>query len=139
MFSSRRKKNGTADLNAFLDASQLALDKHDFKLAADTFRAALKKISRRPRHRSRFGRLFSNRRPRRNDESPPRCFVRQRAPHSGLLLLADHLIDAEQYSDADEQLSEVLKVNPHHPEALAYRSVLAELRNDTNAAKAIPA
>ncbi len=51
-----------------------------------------------------------------------------------LLLLADHLIDAEQYDEAEKQLALALSVNPHQPEALAYRAVLAELRNDTNAA-----
>jgi tetratricopeptide (TPR) repeat protein len=50
-----------------------------------------------------------------------------------LLLLVDHLIDAEQYDEAEKQLAIVLSVNPHQPEALAYRAVIAELRNDTNA------
>jgi tetratricopeptide (TPR) repeat protein len=47
-----------------------------------------------------------------------------------LLLLADHLIDGEQYDEAEKQLAVVLQVNPHQPEALAYRAVLANLRND---------
>jgi tetratricopeptide (TPR) repeat protein len=40
------------------------------------------------------------------------------------------LIDAEQYDEAEKQLAIVLKVNPHRPEALAYRAVVAHLRND---------
>jgi tetratricopeptide (TPR) repeat protein len=47
------------------------------------------------------------------------------------LLLVDHLIDAEQYDEAEKQLALVLKVNPHQPEALAYESVLAQLRNES--------
>jgi tetratricopeptide (TPR) repeat protein len=47
-----------------------------------------------------------------------------------LLLLADHLIDAEQYDEAEKELALALKVNPNQPEALADRAVLANLRND---------
>ncbi len=47
-----------------------------------------------------------------------------------LLLLADHLIDAEKYDEAQQQLDRVLAVNPWQPEALAYRATLAHLRND---------
>ena len=49
-------------------------------------------------------------------------------PHHipSLLLLADHLIDAEQYEEAEKQLALVLQVNPHQPEALAYRSRAGE-------------
>ena len=48
-----------------------------------------------------------------------------------LLLLANHLIDAEEYAEAGATLSRALKVNPWHPEAWAYRAVLAHLRNDS--------
>jgi len=48
-----------------------------------------------------------------------------------LLLLVDHLIDGEQYDEAEKNLALVLSVNPHQPEALAYRAVLANLRSDS--------
>lgn len=121
--------------DAFLDAGQLALDKHDFVLAADTYRAALKKFPNDPDLEAGLAAAYRT-------GDPEEMMKALRAalavnPHhiQSLLLLADHLIDAEQYGDADEQLSQVLEVNPHHPEALAYRSVLAELRNDPDAAK----
>ena len=119
---------------AFLAAGQLALDKHDFKLAADAFRAGLKKFPDDPDMDSGLARAF---------ESSDRGQMLQAIqavlavnPHHvpTLLLLADHLIDAEQYDEAEKQLALALTVNPHQPEALAYRAVLAELRNDTNAA-----
>jgi glutamate formiminotransferase/formiminotetrahydrofolate cyclodeaminase len=53
-----------------------------------------------------------------------------------LLLLVDHLIDAGQYDEADKQLDLALKVNPNRAEALAYRAVLAHLRNDADKEKA---
>ena len=47
------------------------------------------------------------------------------------------MIDAEQYDEAEKQLAIVLKVNPNQPEALAYRAVLAHLRNDSAPGKTI--
>ena len=49
--------------------------------------------------------------------------------------MVDHLIDREAYDDAEKQISLALKVNPHHPEAWAYRSVIAHLREDKAAEK----
>jgi tetratricopeptide (TPR) repeat protein len=119
---------------AFLAAGQLALGKHDYRLAADSFRAGLKKFPGDPDMNSGLARAY---------EPSDRGEMLQ-AIHAALavnprhvptlLLLADHLIDAEQYDEAEKQLALALTVNPHQPEALAYRAVLAELRNDTNAA-----
>jgi tetratricopeptide (TPR) repeat protein len=59
------------------------------------------------------------------------------AQHVGArLLLADHAIDSENYSAADEELAKALKINPHRPEAHAYRAVLAHLRADPKAESA---
>ena len=46
------------------------------------------------------------------------------------LLLADHLIDGEEYKSAEESIAKALEVNPHHAEAWSYRAVIAHLRND---------
>jgi tetratricopeptide (TPR) repeat protein len=115
---------------AFLATGKLALDKHDFALAADAFRAGLKKFSDDPDMESGLAKAF---------ESSDREQMMQHIeaalkvnPHHipTLLLLTDHLIDAEEYDEAQKQLDLVLQVNPHQPEALAYRAVLAGLRND---------
>ena len=115
---------------AFLASGQLALDKHDFKLAADVFRAGLKKFPDDPDLHWGLAKAFES-----GDRSEMLGAIQaaldvnpQHIP--SLLLLADHLIDAEEYDEADKQLDLVLKVNPHRPEALAYRAVLAYLRND---------
>ena len=116
---------------AFCAAGQLALDKHDFKLAAEAFRAGLKKFPDDPDMNSGLARAY---------ESSDRGEMLQAIEAAlavnpkhipTLLLLADHLIDAEKYDEAEKQLALVLTVNPHQPEALAYRAVLADLRNDT--------
>ena len=115
---------------AFLATGQLALDKHDYSLAADAFRAGLKKFPDDSDMECGLAKAF---------ESSDRGEMMQHIDAAlktnprhvpTLLLLADHLIDAEQYDEAEKQLALALKVNPHQPEALAYQAVLAHLRND---------
>jgi tetratricopeptide (TPR) repeat protein len=120
---------------AFLDAGQLALDKHDFVLAADTFRAGLKKFPDDPDMEGGLASAFQSGDPEQMLKAIRAALAVNPRHVPSLLLLADHLIDAEQYDDAAEQLMLVLTVNPHQPEALAYRAVLAHFQNDPDAAK----
>ena len=121
---------------AFLATGQLALDKHDFALAATTFQAGLKAFPEDPDMEAGLARAY---------ETGDRQAMLQALeaalkvnPHHipSLLLLADHLMDAEQYDEAEKQLALVREVNPFQPEALADRAVLATLQNDPAAAAA---
>lgn len=116
---------------AFLASGQLALDKHDFALAADVFRAGVKQFPDDPDLNWGLAKAFES-----GDRSEMLKAIQAALAVNprhipSLLLLADHLIDAEQYDEAGKQIDLVLKVNPHRPEALAYRAVLAHLHNDT--------
>ena len=115
---------------AFLAIGQLALDKHDYALAADTLRAGLKKFPDDPDMQAGLAQAFEP-----SDREAMLTAIDAALkvnPHQieSLLLLADHLIDAEEYDKAAKQLDLVLEVNSHQPEALAYRAVLAHLRNN---------
>ncbi len=125
--------------DAFLDAGQLALDKHDFVLAADTFRAGLKKFPDDPDMEGGLAAAFQSGDPEQMLKALQAALAVNPRHVPSLLLLADHLIDAEQYDDARQQLAQVLEVNPHQPEALAYRAVLATLDNGPAAAKKLRA
>src|SRR5678815_5378725 len=46
-----------------------------------------------------------------------------------LLLLVDHTIDAEEYSNAERILDRIQGINPAQTDAWAYRAVIAHLRN----------
>jgi tetratricopeptide (TPR) repeat protein len=126
----RAEKMDPSVREAFLAVGELALDKHDFALAADAFRAGLKKFPDDPDLQVGLARAFqsSNREEMLKATDAALAVNPQFIP--ARLLLADHLIDAEQYDEAEKQLTLILKVNPHRPEALAYRAVLAHLRND---------
>ncbi len=119
-----------APREAFLASGELALDKHDFKLAAEAFAAGLKQFPDDPDMNAGLAQAFETS----NREAMGKFIetaLKTNPRHvPSLLLLADHLIDAEQYDEAEKQLDIVLMVNPNQPEALAYRAVLAHLRND---------
>jgi tetratricopeptide (TPR) repeat protein len=120
---------------AFLATGQLALDKHDFKLAADAFRAGLNVFTNDPDMECGLARAFESGDREEMLKALDAALAVNPRHIPSLLLLADHLIDGEQYDEAEKQLALVLQVNPHQPEALAYRAVLANLRNDPAAEK----
>jgi len=115
---------------AYLAAGQLALDKHDFPLAADTFRGGLKKFPDDPDMEAGLAQAFETGDRGEMLKSLERALAINPRHIPSLLLLADHLIDAEKYDEAEKELGQVLAVNPWRPEALAYRATLAHLRND---------
>ncbi len=115
---------------AYLASGQLALDKHDFNLAAETFRAGLKKFPGDPDLDSGLAGAFQTSDGEQMLAALQAALTINPRHIPSLLLLADHLIDAEQYDEAQKQLAKALAVNPWQPEALAYRAVLAHLGND---------
>lgn len=121
--------------DGWLARGQLALDKHDFALAADTYRDALKKFPGDPNMEAGLAEAFATSDSEQTLKALNAAFETNPKNIRGLLLLADHSIDAEKYVDADTQLHEVLSVNPWNPEALAYLAVLADLRNDSTGEK----
>ncbi len=122
------KKADPGFRETYLAAGQLALDKYDNELAAKTFEEGLKIFPDDPEILYGLAKSYSN-----GDRSAmlpllEKALERNERHIPTLLLLADHLIDAEDYKKAEELLTKVLAVNNQHPEAWAYRAVLAHLR-----------
>lgn len=115
---------------AFLSSGNLAMRKHDFAMAADMFRAGLKEF---PEDSDLLAGLAESFQPGDREEMLKNLeLALEINPNHipSLLLVADHLIDAEEYEEAEKQLAAVLKINRYQPDALAYRAVLAHLRYD---------
>tara|TARA_Y100001968_G_scaffold213364_1_gene196366 strand:+ start:598 stop:3096 length:2499 start_codon:yes stop_codon:yes gene_type:complete len=109
---------------------ELALSKSDYELAGRTFQKALKQKPKDAELNFGIARAFAP-----SDAEMTAQHLQQTLTinpnHTGaMLILADKLIDRENYTEAEEQLKKVLKINPHHPEAWAYRSLIAHLKSD---------
>ncbi len=118
---------------AWIASGELALDKHDFALAARTFEDGLKRLPEDPDLLAGLARAYAP-----SDRKAMLDRIQAALAHNprhipSLLLWIDHRIDAEEYADADELLDQIYQINPRHPELWAYRAVLAHLRHQPEA------
>ena len=118
--------------DVYLATGELALDKHDFALAAKKFGEGLKQLPDDAELNYGLARAYSS-----GDQAlmlaSAEAALKVNSNHVGcLLLLAEHHIDAEEYSDAKEVLDRIEVINPWHPDAWAYRAVIAHLNNQAS-------
>ena len=113
------KKMDPNHRDAYLAAGELALGKNDFDLAAKNFQEGLKKFPEDADFHFGLARAF---------ESGDRTLmlnslknaVRCNSNHvASFLLKADHLIDAEEYGEAQKALDHILTINRWEPRAWA--------------------
>lgn len=119
-------------VSSFLAAGTLALTKDDYKLASKTFQQGLEI---HPDNVELLHGLASSY--REGDRSQLIEYANQaltiNARHAPtLILLAEHLIAAESYDAAEQNINIALETNPSHPHALALKAVLAYIRNDSD-------
>jgi tetratricopeptide (TPR) repeat protein len=115
--------------DVYLASGELALDKHDFALAAKKFGEGLKQLPDDTELNYGLARAYAP-----GDQAlmlaSAEAALKVNSNHVGcLLLLAEHNIDAEEYLDAKEVLDRIEAINLWHPDAWAYRAVIAHLGN----------
>ncbi|HVS52756.1 MAG TPA: tetratricopeptide repeat protein [Opitutaceae bacterium] len=116
--------------DVYLARGELALSKHDFALAAKAFDEGLKQLPDDPDLLCGRARAFASG-DREEALKTLKSALEKNPRHvPSLLQLVDFHVDAEAYDDAAKTIEQILAVNPHQPEAWAYRAVLAHLRND---------
>lgn len=157
VFFDRAKGLNPNNVDAYIASGELALSKHDYKLAAEEFQKGAKiGQSVRVRQDDLFGEVGgyesapTSTLPARNADLEfgiARAFAPSDWPRAAqslkkvlglnpnhidaLLFAVDHAIDGEQYDEANSLLDRLEKINPQHPRAWAYRAVLAELNSET--------
>jgi tetratricopeptide (TPR) repeat protein len=119
--------------DVYLATAELALEKYDFALAAETLRTAPRSMATDPQYHYLLARSYETDDPQRMDAALTAALAINPRHVDSLLLRVDRLIDAEQYAQADDQLKQVLAVNSNHPTAWAYKAVLAHLDSDAAA------
>jgi tetratricopeptide (TPR) repeat protein len=119
--------------DVYLASGALALEKHDFALAAKRFEDGLKELPDDPDLHFGLAQAFAPSDPALMAASLDAALERNTNHVASLLLLTDHTIDAEDYAEAEKLLDRVKAINPWEPEAWAYRAVLAHLQNQPEA------
>ena len=114
---------------AFLASGELALSKHDYALAAQAFGQAIKLDAGDPDAHYGLARAFAESDAEKATAALQATLKLNPNHVRSLLVLADEHVDAERYAEADGVLQQIALVNPQHPEAAAYRAVLAHLRS----------
>ena len=117
-------------VDIYLACGELALSKHDYELAADEFRRAEKLTPLHPDVHYGLARALAGSQSELAGEALEKALKHNPRHVDSLLLKANHFIDAEAYSEANEVINEILAVNPEEPSAWALRAVLAHLKND---------
>ena len=126
----RAKLRSRVSREPWLAIGQLALDKNDAALAADTFKAALESFPDDPDFTFGLARALASS-DRQAAMAGIAAVLAANPKHiPSLLFRIDGLIDSEQYDAALQILDQVNSVNPFTPEAWAYRAVIAHLTND---------
>lgn len=128
-FYNRALRNDPNCREAYLAIGDLALAKQDYDLAATQYRKALERFGDDPDvHYGLAQAFYYSDRAQMLLSLNAAMVVNPR--HAGALtLLAEHQIDCEDYDGAAATLEKVIAVNPWHPQAWAYRAVLAHLTN----------
>ena len=130
------KKEDPGLRDVYLASGGLALEKHDFALAAQRFEEGLKKVPDDPDLEYGLAQAYAPSEPDLMAAAVEAALARNTNHTPSLLLLADRSIDAEDFADATNFLDRVQAVNPWSPDAWALRAVLAHLQNQPDAERA---
>lgn len=118
------------DSEGFYATAELALEKQDAALAAQTLQKAPKDAAEDPRFHYLLARAFTDDDRAQSDKALAEALKINPHHIDSLLLKADHLIDGERYPEAEATLKQAFAVNSEEPRAWAYQAVLAHIRND---------
>jgi tetratricopeptide (TPR) repeat protein len=124
------KKSDPKMREVYLAIGNLALQKHDFALAGKSFGEGLKQLPGDPDLLAGMAAALSPSDRKEMLNTLEEVFQANPNHIAARLLLVEHLVDAEEYGDAEKELEKIEAVNPNRPEMWAYRAVIDHLRNN---------
>ena len=129
-FYSPIKKSDPNLREVYLAIGNLALQKHDYALAGKSFQEGLQKFSKDPELLHGLAEALAPSDRKEMLRALEKVFEENENHLPARILVVEHLVDAEEYESAEEELAKIEEVNPNHPEMWAYRGVIAHLDND---------
>ncbi|MDF1844961.1 MAG: tetratricopeptide repeat protein, partial [Rubripirellula sp.] len=113
---------------AHLATAELALDKGDFKVAAETLQKALRFDNEDPRIHYLLARAWEPSDGEKASAALEKSLEINPNHQPSLIFQAEAAIDREQYRAAELLIRKILEINPRNQEAFALMAVLANLR-----------
>jgi predicted Zn-dependent protease len=129
-FFDRAKKMRPDFAEAYVASAELALNKHDYALAAESLEQALKLTPENPDIYCQLARSYEPTDSDKASECLKKALEINPNHAESLLLQVDQLIDAEKYEEATAGIDQILNVNLREPRAWAYLAVVAHLNAD---------
>ncbi len=130
LFYDRVRDADPTFLDAYIATAELALQKGDFKVAADTLQAAERNDITDPQVAYLLARAWQSSDPEKSTAALERALQQNPNHTPSLLFQAEAMIDRERYDLAQEIIQRVLQINLHDQEAWALLAVLAHLRGE---------
>jgi tetratricopeptide (TPR) repeat protein len=129
------KKQQPKNIDVWLAIGDLALSKHDYKLAGDAFQQATKLDAKHPDAQLGVAKSFSPTDSEKTKAALVAALECNPRHLPSLLMLADEQIDSEEYDAAEKTLQRIFTVNATEPLAHAYQALLDHLRNESEKEK----
>jgi tetratricopeptide (TPR) repeat protein len=123
------RKSDPSLRDGYLVSAGLALEKHDFALAAKRFEEGLKQLPADPDLLCGLAHAYAPSDAALAADSVGKALQRNSNHVGSLLLLVDRSIDGEDYTEAGQLLDRIQSVSQWEPDAWAYRAVVAHLQH----------
>jgi tetratricopeptide (TPR) repeat protein len=117
----------------YLAIGNLALQKHDYALASKSFQEGLQKFKSDPDMLHGLAEALAPSDRKEMLRALEKVLEGNENHIPARTLLVEHLIDAEEYEEAEKELKKIEGINPNHPEMWAFRAVIAHLDNNSDA------
>lgn len=127
------KKSDPNLREVYLAIGHLALAKHDFALASKAFQEGLQKFAKDADLLYGMAEALAPSDRKEMLRALEKVFEANENHTAARLLLIEHLVDAEEYDEAEKELKKIEELNPHRPEMWAFRSLMAHLNYKTEA------
>ncbi len=130
MFYDRVSQSDPDFIEAYIATAELALQKGDFKVAAETITTAEKIDATDARTAYLLARSLEPSDSKAAMMAIERALKRNPNHIPSLLFLVEAALDRELYDAAESELQKVLTLNPLHHDAWSFRAVIAHLQGD---------
>ncbi len=131
----RIRKNDPNFAEVYVASAELALNKYDYKVAAESLEKALALRPNDPYIAYLAAQAWMPSDEERAQVYLIRALTLNPRHVPAQLMVIDRMIDAEKYTEAKEKLTQVFGVNLAQPEAWAYHAVIAHLQGYSQAEK----